>query len=138
MRPRALFLYLFAVAVCGRAESQTDAPVENSAPTTLTTEEERQQAQELRLFDEYARAIHDQIQRNWDRPLTAQPGLECVVKVTQLPSGDVVDIFFERCNGDDVVRRSIEVAVQRASPLPLAPLPSLFNADVTVIFRPEL
>jgi colicin import membrane protein len=117
MRPKAPFLFLFLLAVCGRAECQ--------------------QAEESRLLDEYIQAIHDQIQRNWDLPLTAQPGMECVVKVTQLPSGDVIDIFFERCNGDDVVKRSIEVAVHRASPLPLASLPSLFNANVTVIFRPD-
>jgi len=41
------------------------------------------------------------------------------------------------CNGDDAVRRSIEQAVLRASPLPTPSLPALFDRNLQVVFRPE-
>jgi colicin import membrane protein len=41
------------------------------------------------------------------------------------------------CNGDDAVRRSIEEAVRRASPLPKPPDPSLFERNLRVQFRPD-
>jgi colicin import membrane protein len=84
------------------------------------------------------RAIHDKIQRNWTQPLSARPGLECVINVTQIPSGDVVGVSFGACNGDDAVKRSIEAAVQRASPLPRPPVQSLFNRSLEVTFKPEV
>jgi colicin import membrane protein len=65
-------------------------------------------------------------------------GLECVVNVTQIPSGDVIDVRVGQCNGDDAVIRSIEAAVRRASPLPKPPLPALFDRNLIVTFRPEI
>ncbi|MDH4031586.1 MAG: cell envelope integrity protein TolA, partial [Chromatiales bacterium] len=81
--------------------------------------------------------IRQRVQRNWIRPPEAQAGLECVVNVSQIPGGEVVDVRFGRCNGDDVVRRSIEAAVLRASPLPPPADPSLFERNLEITFRPE-
>ena len=64
------------------------------------------------MQDQYIRLIADKIERNWNKPLSAKPGLECVVNVVQIPGGDVVDVKVSRCNGDDAVARSIEDAVQ--------------------------
>ena len=59
------------------------------------------------------------------------------MNVTQIPSGDVIDVRIGRCNGDDAVLRSIEAAVLRASPLPKPPIPALFERNLQVIFHPE-
>ncbi|MEJ1961159.1 MAG: cell envelope integrity protein TolA [Gammaproteobacteria bacterium] len=40
------------------------------------------------------------------------------------------------CNGDAAVRESIEAAVYRASPLPPAPDPAVFDRNLVFTFRP--
>ena len=104
----------------------------------LTAEEERNQAERAGLLDEYARLIQNQITRNWTRPPSAIVGLDCTVNVVQIPSGDVIDVRVGACNGDDVVIRSIEAAVRRASPLPKPPTPALFERNLVVRFHPDL
>jgi len=88
-------------------------------------------------MDIYQFAIMQQLQRNWIEPATAIPGIECTVHVRQLPSGEVVNVSIGTCNGDDTVRRSIEAAVYKASPLPLPSNPSLFDRNLTITFAPE-
>jgi colicin import membrane protein len=121
-----------------QAEARKQAEVEAELARALAAEDEARRAEEAGLLDQYLRAIHDKIQRNWSQPLSARPGLECVINVTQIPSGDVVGVSFGRCNGDEAVKRSIEAAVQRASPLPRPPVQSLFNRSLEVTFKPEV
>ena len=51
--------------------------------------------------------------------------------------GEVVDVKVGRCNGDEAVRRSLEAAAYRASPLPQPPDPALFDRNLVVTFRPQ-
>jgi hypothetical protein len=103
----------------------------------LAAESERAESEAAGLLDEYIRTIETRIKQNWNRPLSARPGIDCVVNVVQLPSGDVMSATVAACNGDDAVRRSIERAVLDASPLPMPPDPSLFERNLRVNFRPD-
>ena len=85
----------------------------------------------------YEYAIKQTIQRNWVEPPSATPGLECVINVRQLPGGEVVGATIGRCNGDDAVKRSIEAAVFKASPLPEPENPTLFDRNLQITFKPE-
>jgi colicin import membrane protein len=85
----------------------------------------------------WAFAIQQQITRNFIRPASAPEDLECVVDVRQLPGGQVVNVDIGRCNGDESVRRSIEAAVFKASPLPSPKNPNVFDRDLRIIFKPE-
>jgi colicin import membrane protein len=80
--------------------------------------------------------ITARIQQHWIRPPTAQPGIDCVLNVTQVPGGSVTDVSVGQCNGDEAVRESIEAAVYRASPLPPPPDPSLFERQLVIEFKP--
>jgi colicin import membrane protein len=71
------------------------------------------------------------------RPLSARQGIDCVINVTQLPTGDVVDARIASCNGDDAVKRSIEKAVRDASPLPRAPSQAVFSRTFSIRFQPD-
>jgi colicin import membrane protein len=84
----------------------------------------------------YIFAIQQKIVRNWVRPPTAMAGLECIVNVRQLPGGEVVSVNIGACNGDSTVRRSIEAAVHKASPLPAPKDPSVFDRNLRLEFRP--
>jgi colicin import membrane protein len=105
----------------------------------------RQLAEEERLLAaadsgalaEYVALIRQKVQRNWNPPASAKPGLECEVLVAQLPGGVVAGVRIGTCNADDAVRRSIEAAVLRASPLPLPDEATLFERNLRFIFKPE-
>ena len=119
------------------AAARQRAEMEAELQLALALEDERRQAEEAGLLDEYIRLIENRIQQNWISPVSSHVGLECVVNVTQIPSGDVVDVRVGRCNGDEAVVRSIEAAVLRSSPLPRPPISSLFERNLEVVFNPE-
>ncbi len=119
-----------------QARQQAEAEAELSR--MLDAEAARRAAEESGLRDQYMAMIQQRIEQNWIPPASASRGLSCVVHVQQIPSGDVVDVRIGRCNGDDAVRRSIEAAVHRASPLPRPPVPSLFNRNLQLTFEPEV
>jgi colicin import membrane protein len=120
------------------AKRKQQQQLEDDLQRQLAAEADRQQAERAGLLDQYVRMIQDKIERNWTRPLSAKTGLDCMVSVVQLPTGDVIEARVTSCNGDDAVRRSIEAAVRLASPLPRPPNPNLFERNLNVRFRPEI
>ena len=103
----------------------------------LVVEAEANAARAAALLDQYVLMIENHVERYWERPLNARPGIECSVNVVQLPTGDVVSAKVAQCNGDDAVRRSIESAVVRSSPLPRAPSQDVFSRSLTLTFAPD-
>jgi colicin import membrane protein len=106
----------------------------------IAAENARLEAERSGVLDEYIRAIQSKIERNWNPPLSAKHGLECVVNVVQLPTGDVYDakVDASHCNGDEAVQLSIEAAVKKASPLPKAPSQAVFERNLVVTFKPSI
>lgn len=103
----------------------------------IEDEEGRAQAEKSGLLNEYIALIEQRIVRNWNRPPSARPGLECRVKVAQAPGGAVLSVQIDQCNGDEAVKQSIEAAVMRSSPLPAPPDPRLFERNLVLVFKPE-
>jgi colicin import membrane protein len=118
------------------AEARQRAEAEGLLRQQLAEEEARMAAERSGLLAQYIGLISQKIERNWIRPASARPGLECVVQVTQIPGGQVVSVQVVRCNGDDTVVRSVEAAVYQASPLPDPPDPSLFERKLQLVFKP--
>ena len=113
-----------------RAEAQAARQAE------IDAESNRLDAMTATAEAAYIFAIQQKIVRNWVRPPTATAGIECIVNVRQLPGGEVVNVSLGSCNGDEAVRRSIEAAVYRASPLPAPADPSVFDRNLRLEFRP--
>lgn len=103
----------------------------------IEDEEGRSQAENAGLLNEYMALIEQRIVRNWNRPPSARPGLECRVSVSQTPGGTVLSVQIDQCNGDEAVRQSIQAAVMKASPLPPPPDPRLFERNLVLVFKPE-
>ncbi len=118
-------------------EARIKAQRQEELRLAMAEEERRREAEDAGLLAQYIAIIKQRVQRNWIRPPEAQAGLECEVFVSQIPGGEVVGVRFGNCNGDDVVRRSIESAVLRASPLPAPADPSLFERNLVFVFKPE-
>jgi colicin import membrane protein len=124
-----------------RRKAAEDARVQNAREAELqrqlAEEEGLQQARSSSAFSEYAALIQEQIERNWNRPPSARPGLQCNIRVAQSPNGVVLSAQVEQCNGDAAVKQSIEQAVLRASPLPLPSDRRLFERNLILVFKPS-
>ena len=123
-----------------RAEREARADAERQAELqrNLAAEEEEAAAAAARsgVMDEYRRLLVQAIERNWIRPPSARPGLECTLYVTQAPGGTVVDVKLGTCNGDQAVRESITTAVFKSSPLPAPRDPRAFERRLEIVFKP--
>jgi colicin import membrane protein len=117
-------------------EARSQKAAEDDLRRQLEEEEGRSQAESAGLLNQYIALIEQRIVRNWNRPPSARPGLECEVRVAQSPNGVVLSVDIGRCNGDAAVRQSIEAAVVRSSPLPPPPDRRLFERNLVLVFKP--
>ena len=115
------------------AERQRQQQREAQMASELAAEQQREDAIRGGLLDQWVEVIRQKVQRNWVNP---RPGIECEVRVTQIPGGEVVDVRISRCNADAAVMRSVENAVYKASPLPPPPDASLFERIIIFTFKP--
>lgn len=120
-----------------RARQERIAAIEAEVAASIEAERTARAARDAGLRDQWARAIGNRVELYWNRPPNAGVGLECVLEVTQLPNGDVINVVVDDCNTDDVnIIRSIESAVLNASPLPQRPAGVEFERIVRITFSP--
>jgi colicin import membrane protein len=119
-----------------REEERLAAERESDLQRQLAEEERLNAARSSGAMATWIQQIQARIQRAWIRPASARPGIECVLYVTQIPGGEIVNVRLGACNGDQAVRESIEAAAFRASPLPPPPDPALFERNLIINFRP--
>lgn len=119
------------------AAEQARARREDELNAQIAAEERAAALRSSGQMNQYIAQITARIERAWIRPPSARVGLECEVRVTQVPGGAVTGVQVGRCNGDEAVRQSIEAAVYRASPLPPPSDAALFDRNLVITFRPE-
>jgi len=84
--------------------------------------------------------IKSQITRNWIFPASYQKGMKCKVLVRLIPSGDVIGVHIIQSSGNAAFDRSVEMAVNKASPLPVPKSSTgLFDRfrEVELVFDPN-
>jgi len=114
-----------------RAEAQAARQAE------LDAESNRLDAMTTNAIAAYRFAIQQRVMSRWVRPASATVGIECIAHIKQIPGGEVISVRIGRCNGDAAVRRSIEAAIHKASPLPTPGDPSVFDREIQLEFRPK-
>jgi len=88
------------------------------------------------LLGEYSSAIVKVVTDNWNRPDTAPAGVRCAVHIVQIRGGTVLSAnIASPCNADPVTQESIKQAVTKAQPLPYKGYESVFQRDITFIFK---
>ena len=94
--------------------------------------------------DEKAMAFVAQIQReivqNWSRPPSARNGMEALLRVLLIPTGEVVDVKVKDSSGNDAFDRSAVLAVTKARRFVVPVDSRRFERDFrefTVLFRPD-
>lgn len=90
----------------------------------------------------YTTMIHDVVQQNWSRPPSARNGMVAVLRITLVPTGDIIDVEIVRSSGDYAFDSAAESAVYRANRFTeLQGMPTqLFNRNFRsflLTFRPE-
>jgi colicin import membrane protein len=125
-----------AAEVAQRA-AQENARREVELRAQLAVEERVNAARGSAAAAEWLSLIRDRVTHAWIRPPSARPGVNCEVRVTQVPGGVVTGVQIGSCNGDAAVRESIEAAVYRASPLPSPSNPDAFDRNLTFTFHPD-
>ena len=87
------------------------------------------------LQAQYFAAIQNAVTENWLRPDSAVPGLKCMLRIVQIPGGDVIGVqLMNPCNADAQTRASIEQAVKRAAPLPYKGYEKAFQRQIDFNF----
>lgn len=103
------------------------------------------------LFGRYTGQIDARIQRAWQKPRSAidevvadggdsdqavrQEMFRCQARIQQDKDGNVTEIELMHCNGSPAWQLSLVRAIQRASPLPAPPHPSVFTTALTLAFE---
>jgi len=108
------------------------AQIARSRQAELDAEDMRLAALSADDKTRWAAAVRRAITQNFIRPASAPAILECDVNVRQLPGGRVVSVEIGQCNGDAAVRRALEAAVYKASPLPSPDNPIIFERDLII------
>ena len=115
-----------------KAEQQASAEAEQEAPQARTGAGGADDS----LVARYAAAIQAAVTDNWNRPESATPGLRCVLRIAQIPGGEVISVTVgSPCNADPVTRNSIEQAVMKAAPLPYQGFEDVFQRNINFNFR---
>lgn len=104
----------------------------------------RQQANikmKLDQLTQHAMLIKNKINRNWRQPLGFDfSGMTCEISVKLLPTGEVLDAIVIKSSGNVEFDRSTELAIRKASPLPMPTDQELVKEfrQFTFTFRPEV
>ena len=88
----------------------------------------------------YVAQIQRDIVRNWSRPPSARNGMETLLRVFLVPTGEVVDVKVIDSSGNDAFDRSAVLAVRKAARFDVPEDSRRFERDFrefTVIFKPE-
>ncbi len=123
-----------------RKQAEADAQRQAKAEADLKEQMANEQAAEnvgriATLGDRYESAIRVQVTNNWLRPPTARPGLRCLLKIVQIPGGEIISAAISgSCNADEATRRSLIAAVERAGTLPYRGFEEVFEREIDFIF----
>lgn len=88
----------------------------------------------------YVAQITEDIIQQWSRPPSARNGMEAVLTVFLIPTGEVVDVHLEESSGNDAFDRSAMAAVEKAGKFAVPPDSRSFERNfrkIEVVFRPE-
>ena len=88
----------------------------------------------------YIGQIQRDIARNWSRPPSARNGMEAILRVYLVPTGEVVDVQIAESSGNTAFDRSALVAVERVDRFSVPADSALFEQsfrEFTLLFRPE-
>lgn len=86
--------------------------------------------------DEYINAIRLKIRGNAVLPPGIQGNPEAIFEVTQLPSGELINVKLSKSTGNKALDEAIERAIKKSDPLPLPKKADLFDRTLKLKYKP--
>jgi len=105
------------------AKRKADAARKKRAAELAAAEAARQK----RIVLNATRTIMRKVERSWIRPPGTENGLTATIRVQVIPGGTVKAATVIKSSGHSGFDRSAELAVRKASPLPVPSDPTIFN-----------
>ncbi len=88
-------------------------------------------------IDRYIAAIRGKVRGNIVMPPGMRGNPEAVFEVTQLPSGEILNVRLKQSSGNPAWDAATERAIHKSSPLPKPARSELFNRTLELKFRPQ-
>lgn len=119
-----------------KAEQALQAQLEAERRQKLAAQTEQDAANALQAA---AGRIKTAIENNWRRPGTSRVGLKAVIQLKVSRSGEVLQAQVIKSSGDPFFDQSAELAVQKASPLPIPTDPKYYEYinEFNIEFNPD-
>ena len=102
-------------------------------------EREREERRISGVVNQHMGMIRQRIKRYWSEPSNATKGMQCTLRVSLLPGGDVKQVVVVKSSGNAIFDRSAEYAVFKAAPWPQPtdPKAAAVLRDFTFVFKPK-
>ncbi len=127
-----------AAAARKAAEEKARLAREAELRRSLEAEERGNAARNSAEANRWHASIVAKIARAWNKPPSAVAGVTCIVRVSQVPGGEVTSVNVDSCNPNEAaLRQSVENAVLAASPLPTPPPGVPFERNLELTFAPD-
>ena len=119
-----------------RAEQALQAKLAEERRIQLAAQTEREATNAMGA---QAGRIKAAIENNWRNPNVGQRGLIATITIKVSRSGDVLSANVTRSSGDPLFDQSAEIAVKKASPLPIPTNPKYYEFinEFTITFNPD-
>ena len=111
-------------------QREDDENAKKDAESARKREEARIAADPQALRERYAVRIKESVIAKWDGH-GATPGMQCRLKLSQLPGGKIQRVDFLECPYDSAVRADLEAALL-SNVLPYAGFESVFAREITM------
>lgn len=124
--------------VAAKAEAEAAAAAKAKADAEAFTQAKL--AAQALAEQQAKQAIQQKVNRSWIRPVSAEAGLKCTIRVKLMSDGTVIDAEVISSSGDEIFDRSAENAVNKASPLPVPKDKELFAREFRAfefLFNPK-
>ncbi|MGH1486363.1 MAG: cell envelope integrity protein TolA [Cellvibrionaceae bacterium] len=94
------------------------------------------------LAQSYSDLIRKRITQNWSRPSSARNGMEALLRIQMIPTGEIIDVAIVKGSGNTAYDRSAIQAVKKTRQIPeIKDMPSrVFEKDFRqfqLIFKPQ-
>lgn len=99
-------------------------------------EAEQRASSNKRGMADYANKIRGKVRGNIVLPPSIQGNPEAIFEVSQLPTGEVLNVRLKHSSGNPALDTAIERAIRKSSPLPKPDDPSLFKRELEIKYKP--
>ncbi|WP_300327565.1 cell envelope integrity protein TolA [Accumulibacter sp.] len=120
-----------------KAVADQRARAEAEARQMRQLEAEQKASENKRALEEYRNRVRGKIRGNISLPPGIQGNPEAIFEVTQLPTGEVLEVKVRRSSGNPALDTAVERAIRKSSPLPKPAQPELFERVLRIPYRPR-